>query len=371
MTTSTTTISHTPVPLARSDLRLMLKLVRLLYQLKHNPVYFERLTDHLPAVARFDPGHDSVMMCYDFHLTPEGPRLIEINTNAGGGLLALKAALPEELRAKIEIPNRLQARLLKSFADEYAAFTAGQRNKPSRIAIIDENPPDQFLYDEMKAFATLFERWGVPTEILDPGALECSVDGVFHSGQRCELIYNRHCDFYLEEGTLSGLRQAYLAHSVCLTPNPHSYGLLGDKRRMVMLRDAEVLSSSGFSVKEQKLCRDLIPETVLMADRDAEEVWTSRKNWVFKPVIGFGSKGVLVGEKITRKRFAELDPDKTLIQKNVAPSMTSVSGHGPMKTDYRVFVYRNQALGVTARLYRGQVTNMQTPGGGFAPIVME
>ncbi len=39
-----------------------------------------------------------------------------------------------------------------------------------------------------------------------------------------------------------------------------------------------------------------------------------------------------------------------------------------MKTDLRLYAYRNRVLGVTARLYRGQVTNLRTPGGGFARV---
>lgn len=34
----------------------------------------------------------------------------------------------------------------------------------------------------------------------------------------------------------------------------------------------------------------------------------------------------------------------------------------------RLFAYRNRLLGVGARLYRGQVTNLRTPGGGYAPV---
>jgi hypothetical protein len=48
--------------------------------------------------------------------------------------------------------------------------------------------------------------------------------------------------------------------------------------------------------------------------------------------------------------------------------MTMVPGDDPMKTDLRLFAYRDQLLGVTARLYRGQVTNLRTPGGGFAAV---
>ena len=40
-----------------------------------------------PAIARVPVAARGVFMGYDFHLTASGPKLIEINTNAGGGLL--------------------------------------------------------------------------------------------------------------------------------------------------------------------------------------------------------------------------------------------------------------------------------------------
>jgi hypothetical protein len=78
---------------------------------------------------------------------------------------------------------------------------------------------------------------------------------------------------------------------------------------------------------------------------------------------------VLVGEKISRKRYDELDPATTLVQQLVAPSLTmAAEDEKPMKTDLRLFVYRDRILGIGARLYRGQVTNLRTEGGGFARV---
>jgi len=56
------------------------------------------------------------------------------------------------------------------------------------------------------------------------------------------------------------------------------------------------------------------------------------------------------------------------VQRLVPPSTTEVPGYGPMKTDLRLYAYRDRVLGVTARLYRGQVTNLRTEGGGFAAV---
>ena len=39
------------------------------------------------AIAQADHGPLGVFMGYDFHITPQGPQLIEINANAGGAML--------------------------------------------------------------------------------------------------------------------------------------------------------------------------------------------------------------------------------------------------------------------------------------------
>ena len=83
------------VTLPRKDLQAMLGLVRVVEQLAALPAYRKQLSAELPEVARFDPQHHAVMMGYDFHIGPDGPGLIEVNTNAGGGLLALQAGLAD------------------------------------------------------------------------------------------------------------------------------------------------------------------------------------------------------------------------------------------------------------------------------------
>jgi hypothetical protein len=236
------------------------------------------------------------------------------------------------------------------------------------VAILDETPGRQFLYPEMQAFAELFQAAGAAAAVTAPDTLAASAAGVFLAGQRVDLVYNRHCDFYLETPPLAGLRAAYLAGSVCLTPNPFAYALLADKRRLLLWRDAALLAACGLTAAERALLLELVPECQLLADADGERLWRERAGWVFKPVDRFGSRGVLVGEKMTRGRFEQLAPDTTLAQRLVPPSLTEVAGYGEMKTDVRLYAYGGRVLGVTARLYRGQVTNLRTAGGGFAAV---
>ncbi len=361
-------LSLAVVELPVAALRRMLKLVRLLDRISRCPAYRSEVYPQVPDVAGFDPGHDAVMMCYDFHLAGDVPRLIEVNTNAGGGLLAYLAHDPSLSIESASLKGKLKKRLLSTFADEIHQFSGGKKSKPERIVIIDDEPNQQFLYPEMSAFADLFKEWGVPVEIVDPQQLEASADGVWLNGKAVDLVYNRHCDFYLESEGMSGLRTAYLAGKVCLSPNPHLYGLLADKRRLVIWADPVKRAAFSLSTDEQDLLDKVLPACSLLADLDLQQVWSERKKRVFKPVDSFGSRGVLLGEKISRKRFDELPATTTLVQELVPPSMTEVPDHDPMKTDLRLYAYRDRALGVTARLYRGQVTNLRTPGGGFARV---
>lgn len=361
-------ISSATVQLSRGDLRGMIRVVRILYRLSRLDAYRRRVLPQVPEAARFDPGHDAVMMGYDFHLTAQGPRLIEVNTNAGGILLAYLSHYPDAAAARSHLPDRLVEKLLASFAEEMRGFRQGGATLPRSIVILDEEPEKQYLYREMVAIAELFERAGIRATIAEPAELRADAAGVSAGGEKIDLIYNRHCDFYLERPEMSGIRAAYLSGSVCLTPNPFTYGLLADKRRLALWSDPEVMDSFGLDAREIELLTSVVPESRLLCDADAEEIWRERKDWVFKPVSRFGSRGVLLGRKISRTRFDELPFDETLVQRHVPPSLTEVAGDEPMKTDMRLYVYRDHVLGVAARLYHGQVTNLRTAGGGFAPV---
>jgi hypothetical protein len=61
------------------------------------PQYQAQIAAQSPAIAQHESGPLGVFMGYDFHLSAKGPRLIEINTNAGGAFL--NAALANAQRA--------------------------------------------------------------------------------------------------------------------------------------------------------------------------------------------------------------------------------------------------------------------------------
>ncbi len=361
-------LSKAQVLLSRADLRQMISLVRTLYALGNCPDYQRLIEEDCPAVARFAPGHDSVMMGYDFHLGPDGPRLIEVNTNAGGGLLAHLTHFPAPNLEALDPDHRLLRRIRDTFAKEWTRFCSSQPRALRGLAIVDETPDNQFLGLEMKAFARLLAPLAQQVVVIDPSELRAQGSQLYFEELPIDMIYNRHCDFYLDNAAMQPIRKAYLEGSLCLSPNPRSYALLGDKQRLCLFSSEEALAGLFIPKDQIDLLTRLVPRTRRLDQVDRDECWKKKKKLVFKPSTQFGSLGVFIGAKLTRGRFDEMIPEETLVQEYIAPSRVSLENEQEMKVDLRLFVYRDQVLGITARLYRGQVTNMRTEGGGFARV---
>lgn len=359
-------VSPYHVELAGKDLRQMIRVVRLLYGLSENTAYQALIKPDLPSGAQMNPGHYSVMMGYDFHLDASGPKLIEVNTNAGGLWLA---CLSGNINA-LAFPHRLSRRLLNSFIDEFALFRKDANARPAFIVILDDHPEAQFLYPEMQVFENLFRQAGIDAVIASPESLTAKSNGLTIDDKRIDMIYNRHCDFYLQIAGMQAVYTAWMNAEVCLSPNPHTYGLLADKKRMIAWSDSGFPDALGLNRRKRALLASAVPHTRLLESLSSEEAWRTRKQWVFKPGTGYASRGVYAGDKLTRTKFAELNPHDTLVQQHVPASITKTGNDVRFKTDFRLFVYRNRVLCVSARLYQGQVTNLRTENGGFAKVIL-
>jgi hypothetical protein len=151
--------------------------------------------------------YGAFMLGFDFHLTPAGPRLIEINTNAGGLATVLgQAGSPRD-------QSRLRVNFAKAVCLEY--FAATGRPRPRRLAIVDTAVETQGLVREMRHFAALLGLFGVPTVVVSPEDLRPAADGALTVGpdaQPVDMMYGRT---YLrvpgEDGSgAEGLRLAFV-----------------------------------------------------------------------------------------------------------------------------------------------------------------
>jgi hypothetical protein len=359
--------AHTPVYVSEADFAAMLSFVGAMERIAALPGWYGR---ERPALAAEVHG---VFMGYDFHMTEDGPRLIEINTNAGGAFLNLFAS--KQFRAccgmldmsKFIEPKEAEKKIAEMFLAEWAA--AGRSGRPGLMAIVDAAPKEQFLYPEFLLAAKLLNEHGLKTVIAAPEELALEDGALYFDGQRVDLVYNRLTDFDLSAH--DGIRLAWESGSLVLTPDPPAHRRMADKRNMVKLSDAAFLRGIGAGDEDiATVCR-LVPTTMLVTPENSEALWADRRRYYFKPVSGFGGKAVYRGEKLTRKTWDWIMGEEYVAQETASPShriVRSEGGSGLRKFDVRLYMYRDQLLAAAARIYEGQTTNFRTPGGGFAPV---
>ena len=330
-----------------------------------------------PEIAQKDHGPLGAFMGYDFHLDEQGPRLIEVNTNAGGGFL--NALLARAQRAccsevaeefGLSSPDRFDAAVAAMFRNEWRLqHGAGELR---RVAIVDDQPDEQYLYPEFELARKMLIKASIDAVIADPSELSF-VDGKLRVGEKdIDLVYNRLVDFSLDRPGHLALRQAYEAGSAVVTPNPRNHAVLADKRNLTLLSDSAQLASWGLAPEHVDALRG-VPMTRLVTPENADQLWAARKGLFFKPTSGHGGKAVYRGDKVTKGVWEVIARGDYVAQAFAAPGERMIEVDGQRvsrKMDLRLYTYEGQVLLVAARLYQGQTTNFRTPGGGFAPVLV-
>jgi hypothetical protein len=308
---------------------------------------------------------------YDFHLNEQGVHLIEINTNAGGGLLgALLTASQHD--AGLYGAEVCEADLEQVFLEMFLNEWRRERGDAplGAVAIVDEQPEQQYLYPEFLLVQAMFERVGIAACIVDPAQLGAHTDGLYHEGTRIDLVYNRLTDFTLQR--FPHLHTAWQRRQLVLTPNPDHHARHADKHRLALLSDAGALRQRGVTPGNIDALKRGVPETRIVRAEEAAQWWDERKQWFFKPASGYGSKGAYRGDKMTKRVFEEVVHSDYVAQRLAQPGERKVCPEGmepqSLKYDVRCYVYEGKVQLVLARLYQGQTTNFRTPGGGFGVV---
>lgn len=336
-----------------------------------NPGYGQRVLQWAPDIATHDPASAGGVLGLDFHLTVDGPRLIEVNTNPGG--LLLNAVLLDGVRSCAPAAWTTWTTTAKARNAAVAAWLDDARQqsgrKPARLAIVDSAPREQFLYPEFELYANAFREHGVDCVVRAPEELSFGPHGLADAHGRIDMVYNRLTDFALEEALYADLRHAYLAREVALTPHPRAHALFADKRNLAVLGDPALLGGFGIDAGSTALLAQVIPPTVEVVPGNRDALWAARNGYFFKPAAGFGSRGSYRGDKLTRRTWESMASATYIAQAFAPPSMRIVHGGQSLKADVRCFASEAGVLLFAARLYQGQTTNMRTPGGGFAAVL--
>ncbi|MSQ53759.1 MAG: hypothetical protein EXR31_00160 [Betaproteobacteria bacterium] len=355
--------SSTPVFVGANDARRMADVVRAVEAAIALPAYREAVLAWAPDIANYDSGARGAFLGFDFHLSAYGPKLIEINTNAGGGFLAAMlgdatvACCGTSVPAGGGTPDFEQA-VVKMLLAEWRS--AGRSGSPRTIAIVDDAPTEQYLYPEFLLARAALRHAGIEAVIAAPG------------GERVDMIYNRLTDFALAAPEHAGLREAYLSGATVVTPNPRAHALYADKRALGLLCDESWLRAAGLDGCHAALLAHAVPHTAPVLAQDGGQLWSRRKSLFFKPVAGYGSRGAYRGDKLTRKVFEAILAGGYVAQALVPPGQRSVvqDDGAPMKFDVRNYAYDGGVQLLAARLWQGQTTNFRSEGGGFAPVLV-
>jgi hypothetical protein len=367
--------SRTPVFVPQDEMARMRRIVRAIEAAAQLPDYQAAALSWAPEIAQRDYGPRGVLMGYDFHLAADGPKLIEVNTNAGGAFLnsilaqAQRACCPETLvPSHSPDSDAFERAVVRMFHSEWVLQK--RAGVPQRVAIVDDQPQAQYLYPEFVLAQRILLRHGVDSVIADAIELQYENGRLECGGTPVDLVYNRLVDFSFDDPKHAALRAAYSDGAVVVTPNPHIHALFADKRNLALLCDTAKLRSWGLPAD---WLGDLasIPHTFLVAEQNAGDLWARRRKLFFKPARGYGSKAVYRGDKVTKAVWAEIVRGGYVAQEFAAPSERVIAIDGTKesrKADFRLYVYDGEVLLAAARLYQGQTTNFRTPGGGFAPV---
>lgn len=369
---STTTVFISP-----DQLEAISSTIDAIEEATRNPKYRNLVLSRSPSISHVDLGTKGVFMGYDFHLSDEGPKLIEVNTNAGGALLNLELAKAQQeccQEANVFFKHRDELlNMDKLFYEMFLREWELQRGnaKIGLIAIVDDNPEAQYLYPEFQLFQRLFVRFGTKAIIADPKDLHYRDGHLWHDKEKVAMVYNRLTDFYLEDDVHASIRSAHQKNSIVLTPTPHHHAIYANKLNLVTLSSESTLSELSIPEKTKETLLAGIPKTEVVSIQHADDLWDRRRGLFFKPLLGYGSKAAYRGEKLTRKVWEEILKGHYVAQALIPPSKRKIQKDGEqtdLKVDIRAYVYNGKIQLLAARLYSGQTTNFRTKGGGFAPV---
>lgn len=338
------------VNLKQKDVAIMeqasLELFSLLDSDKYNAFHVEN-TSWFKNDRETGNNHQLGMLGFDFHVTAEGPRLIEINSNAGG---LVTSSIWSHRKDSSKLENVLSM-FARSFTEEFQRF----KHHPAKtMVIVDNSPKQQFTFYDLLLTQQLMEAFGLSCDIAD---VNDQLDGY-------DIIYNRSCDFMFERNEMKCIKKIYQEGNACVVPNPYMFSRLSDKRALITLYNY-LKETSDLSLPFSR--QVVLP---CMHIHDFVEAGLKRSGWFFKPAMAYGGYGVYRGRKISMVKFKEI-AEKDFIAQKAAVLQEIDYQDESYKYDIRVFAWRGNIIDLSVRTYQGRITNFRTPNGGYASFTVD
>ena len=311
-----------------------------------------------------------ILSCYDFHLDEDVPRLIEINTNAGGFFLnyeLLKSSTICCSHTRGQSIENLEERITSMFKNEFKKTTSKDLKT---VAIIDENPETQYLYPDMVICKNVLEKNGIKTFVIDSKDLQIVGETALYNGTTIDLVYNRLTDFYFKNEENKKFLPLLESTTTVISPNSNDYTLFADKANLLHLQNVDIYKDV-LSHNEIENLKNTLLETILVSKDSMEYLWENRKKYFFKPINGFGGRGAYNGKGLTKKVWEYITTNNYIAQETIPANTKNKQIDGKeesFKFDIRAYTYQGEILLLGARVYQGQTTNFRTLGGGFGSV---
>jgi len=290
-----------------------------------------------PLIA-MNPTYGEFMMAFDFHLTPTGPKLIEINTNADNVSTALQILDESGRRAE---SDHIRSKIVHAIFKEYKL--ACPLGTLKCVCIVDFELCNHRMIEEYEQIANLLRKAGIDCFVAEPHEIARENDRLYYDGKSIDLIYNRlSTDKRLLHPDCKLIRDVAIKEGVVLTPHPAVYVRTADKRQLV---------------KMQHQC---VPKSFVLSERTRTEWWKTRLNYVFKPFTGYASQGVVIGAEMTQRDLRAMRDDH-VVQKFVE---TPLSNDGS-RFDFRLYTHGKNVFIAITRHFVGEKMNMQHPFSGI------
>ncbi|MBY0386416.1 hypothetical protein K2X05_14770 [bacterium] len=298
----------------------------------------------------------SLLNSLDVHINENNDlKIIEINTNASSYLVNTEHVLTKKLKDFSDAKEKLKMSFQKTFGDRL--------RKENLFLVIDENPQQQNMYFEFLMFCDFLKKeFSVECHIADPKELTINSEKqILWQNRPIAGIYNRCTDFYF--ANYPALAEAFRFDKTLISPNPWGYQTLADKNLLV-----------DWSTKDLKLpaLQKALLKTYRFSDfKDADELWSQRSRFFFKPPNAYGSRSVYNGKSISKTVYQRIYSADYIAQEIVpAPLVKMIydQQEHTFKYDLRFYFFEGEIHLAVARLYQGQLTNLQTPLGGLTPL---
>lgn len=348
--------------------------------------------------VRIDPGPPDVLLSrLDAFLGADGPRFIEINSDAPAGfgygdrMAEVFADLPL-FRAFAETRRVHYAPSLPALVDAVVwAWRKTGRPAGATPVIAIADWADVKTRADQEIVCARFEAVGFDCVLADPRAMEIGGGRLLANGRPVDVVYRRAVltEIVEREGQMQPFLDAY-RDGLAVFVNSFRCRLSEDKAFFAILTDESF--ASLMTAEEAQLVRRVVPWTRRVAERKTLHggnevdlvpyVTEHRPALVLKPAHGYGGRSVLVGDETSPEAWAAAVQDglrepwvvqeRVAIPEEVFPLLEEDGevGLSPLKVNVNPFYVHGADVGAVTRASRSSVINVSAGGGSVPTFVV-